>query len=232
MEEKIFEFYGLDFKRVAVTSLAASLVGLAVAVAVGYFIIFINHPAFYFFIAAGILFAATINLGKYYKILWKITVSGKQVEIYGDGKLRGRFLLSEIRKLKINGWFRWQLENASKLLEKETEKPREARSRVGVWETKNPYLILLSLKNVWKNLKKREKGSHRSLTITTDDEKFSIMLGNIDFINTSDRREILIFDEFFLILENYAVKQKYEKITVNNHGLSPAYVKSYCYLRK
>lgn len=236
----MFEFHGFDLKRAVIGGLAASLVGLAIAVAVGYFIVFVNHPGFYFCIVALAAVFLTALYGKHCKRAWKITVGGKRVEIRCDDELKGEFSFSEMKELKVNGWFRWEPENASKLLAAEIEKvaarKEKERPKINVWKTRNPYLIFLHLKNAlktfWSATKKRESGSHRRVTVVTDRQKFSILLGNIDFMNTSDRREILIFDEFLSILENYAIKQKYEKITRNDFGLSPAYVKIYKYLRK
>lgn len=231
MESKQFEFHGFEFKKVVGSAVAASFIGLAAAFAIGYFIIFINHPMFIAVIVMLVAFPLTALYGKYFKSFWKVIIDEKKVEIYRDGNLTADFALSEIRKIKVNGWFRWKLEDAARMIEEESERKSDDRPPFNVWQTRNPYLIFQHLKKAYKNSGRDDERSHRSVTIITDNQKISMMLGNLEVINGSGKRDLLMFDRFLLTLEQYAVKQKYEK-TDRTYSLSPPFVKKYYYLRK
>lgn len=229
MKIKKFEFHGFNFKRMIIGSLLAAFIGLAAAVGVGYFIVFVNHPGFYFCITMFVAYAFLLFYGRRYGNYWQVTIKGRWVEIQCDGKVKSRFSLSEIKKIEINGWFRWNPATVVKRNENQPENADENRLKISdVPIGENPYLLYFRFKNAFR---KKDNGSHRSLTVTTEREKFTIVLGDSSFVNTCDKREIMIFDAFFVVLENYAIKKEFEKKDLTGR-LAPPFVKSYYYLRK
>lgn len=127
MNEKIFEFYGLDFKTVIgglmlfLLALTAVVAGIAQLFGIDFF----SSPAFIACITALVLFGVFKVYGAYRRKLWRVVVSdGEQIEISFGGKLRNRFALSELEKIHLNGWFSDAPKNSYRWLRLTTQRDR------------------------------------------------------------------------------------------------------------
>lgn len=186
MNEKVFEFYGLDFKIIIIGLLWFFLIMVFIF---GGLVFLFGTDIFqnYYFTTAltvFILIALFKFYGRYYKKLWKIVFTDEIVKVYFGGKLKSSFALSELRKIHINGWFR--------------DLP---------------------------------KGSYRWLRLTTESDKFIILMGDTNLINTSNKLEIKSFDNFFSVLEAYATGNNYVKTDLKK-SYHDSFGKNYFYSRK
>lgn len=167
MSEKIFEFHGLSFKVIVggLIWFSFALVGVIAGIRWFFGTDFFRSSAFIAVLVCIVLIGVFKIYGAYRRKLWRIIVSGENVEVGFGGKLKSRFAFSELEKIHLNGWFN----NAP-------------------------------------------KSSYRWLRLTTARDRFTIIIGDTNLINTADRREIKSFDEFFALLESYAISRRYAKI--------------------
>lgn len=230
MQQNDFEFHGLTFGRIVVSGLLAGFSGLAVDAAIVYFFGFVDNPMFHCLIIMLAAFGLIAIFAKRIKLQWRVSITEDLIKIYSNNRLKYQFTFSEIKKIQIHSLFQWSPAQALRLKKIYTDIEKEKRPKLSIRQTRNPYLLLVSAKNIYKSSKKKVRNPHRNLTITTKWKKFNITV-DTSFSKDSGKLDILIFDEFFVILENYAVKHKFEKVDLVS-SFAPSGVKKYHYLKK
>lgn len=230
MRQNDFEFRGLTFRRIVVTGLLAAFFGLAVDAVIIYFLGFVDDPTFHCLIILIAAFGLIPIFAKRIKLLWKVSITGDLIEIYCNNGLKYQFAFSEIKKSQVHSSFQWSPAQAMRLKKIYADIEKEKRPKISIWQTRNPHLLLVRVKNSYESSKKKGRNWNRSLTITTEWEKFNISV-DTSFSNDPGKSDILIFDDFFMILEKYAIKHKFEKVDLIS-SFAPSDFRKYYYLRK
>lgn len=180
MNEKVFQFHGLDFKRVII---GIFLIGIATVT--GFFVpilVFDFENPMLSSVAAIVFVVIVINIcKKYFKVLWTVKIFDDTLEVLVDKKLKSRFSLSVLKKIHFRGWF--------------------------------------------------HKKSYYLLRLTTPSGKLRIFLEGSDYTNITSQSEMKTFDELVLVLESYALKNKYVKKDLKKSFTHSAF-RNYYYLQK